>query len=738
MNESNGLNQLHSAHYLRAFVHLAARTGIETTENELRRAYSLVDDKLSSDMAQGIAHELGLHVQLMHVGWDSVAQLKGAFPAMLMVRDGSFLIAEGLVEDAPEGPVLLARDADAGSDDVDIALDRQRFERLCTGDFVLLKRHYHIADTLQPFSMRWIVSQLLLERGLLRDIGIASIIVTLFTLLPPVLSMIVLDRVMVNHSYSTLAVMCGAVALLIIFEMITSYIRRLFMEVMATRIDGRLGLYLLDRLLSLPLDFFERNPTGLIQSKLGKIYQIRNFLTGKLLQTGLDMIVVAIVIPILFVLNWALTLAILALALALALIVYFYADVVGRRVKDMVAAEQRKNTYLVETIYGIKTIKSLAIEGRRRSEWDLRVAQSVEARYELGRTTNIPQTLSVPFERLIFAGVFLMGAYLTLIDPNAFQAGTLMAFIMLGNRATQPIVQLAQLMQDFGEIREAINEVGSVVNATPELTRIGTGLRQPIAGNLSFSDVSFRYAPGAPLALEGVNLEVPTGTILGIMGRSGSGKTTITRLLQGLNGHYEGIVKIDGMDLREIDLQHLRTSIGVVAQENFLFSGTIRENIGIAKPHATFSEIVRVAQLAGAEEFIERLPKGYDTYLSEGAANLSGGQRQRLAIARALILDPPILILDEATSALDAESEAIINANLMRIAQGRTIICVSHRLAMLVNADNILVMERGQVDDIGTHDELLHRNEIYKHMWHTQNRSNEVNPVARITIAHHQ
>jgi ATP-binding cassette subfamily B protein len=192
------------------------------------------------------------------------------------------------------------------------------------------------------------------------------------------------------------------------------------------------------------------------------------------------------------------------------------------------------------------------------------------------------------------------------------------------------------------------------------------------------------------------------------------------------------------MDLREIDLQHLRTCIGVVAQENFLFSGTIRENIGIAKPHATFAEIVRVAQLAGAEEFIERLPRGYDTMLFEGAANLSGGQRQRLAIARALILDPPILILDEATSALDAESEAIINANLMRIAQGRTIICVSHRLAMLVNADRIMVMEKGKLDDMGSHSELLHRNEIYKHMWYTQNRAHEGSSVVRIPLAHRQ
>ena len=730
--------KLNCSHFLRAFVHIAARTGIETTEDELRRAYALVQDEISVDTLAGMARELGVHLHPVQVEWPSITQLRGAFPAMLMLRDGTFLIAEGLVEDTPQGTVLLARDAGAGSDDVDIALDQQRFERLCTGDVILAKRQFQITDTAQPFSMRWIVSQLLLERTLLRDIAIASIITTIFSLFPPVLSMIVLDRVMVNHSYSTLAVMCGAVVLLIVFEMIAGYSRRIYMEVMATRIDGRLSLYLLDRMLGLPLEFFERNPTGLIQSKLSKIYQIRSFLTGKLLQTGLDLVVVAIVVPILFFLNWVLTVAILALATVLALIVYYYADIVGKRFKAVVAAEQRKNTHLVESIYGIKTIKTLALEGRRRGEWDVRVAQSVEARYALGQTANVPQTISVPFERLIFSGVFLLGAYLTLIDPDTFQAGSLMAFIMLGNRAAQPIIQLAQLMQDYGEIKEAVAEVGSVVNAQPELTRIGTGLRQPISGNISFQDVSFRYAPGALIALDAVGFEVPVGTFLGVMGRSGSGKTTITRLLQGLNSQYEGIIKIDGMDLREIDLRHLRTCIGIVSQDNFLFSGTIRENIGIAKPHATFSEIVRVAQLAGAEEFIERLPQGYDTYLSEGAANLSGGQRQRLAIARALILDPPILILDEATSALDAESEAIINANLMRIAQGRTIICVSHRLAMLVNADKILVLEKGRLDDMGSHTELLHRNEIYKHMWYTQNRSSEVTSVGRIAITHHQ
>jgi ATP-binding cassette subfamily B protein len=277
-------------------------------------------------------------------------------------------------------------------------------------------------------------------------------------------------------------------------------------------------------------------------------------------------------------------------------------------------------------------------------------------------------------------------------------------------------------MSDFGEVQGAVGEVAAVMNYPPEDLRSGSGLKLPVRGNITFDKVEFRYAPGAPLALSGASFTIQPGAIFGIMGRSGSGKTTITRLLQGLNSNYEGIIKVDGMDLREMDIHHLRQNIGVVPQENFLFSGTIRENICIARPNASMAEVVRAAQLAGSEEFIERSPRGYETRLEEGASNLSGGQRQRLALARALILDPPVLILDEATSALDPESEAIINANLARIANDRTIICVSHRLSMLVPASAILVMERGKVYDIGRHEELLHRCDIYKHLWYQQNR----------------
>lgn len=713
-----------TSHFLNAFAGLARQLGIETSEGELRRAYALTDNDVPFSQLAAVVSDKGFHIRKVELEWFDLPALKSAMPAIIGMKDGTFLIADGIVEDTPQGTVILARDPST-SDDT-IALDEQRFTRLCDGDIVLLRRRYLASDVDQPFSFRWIVSQLLQERLIVRDIGIASVVLTFFTLIPPFMMLIIIGRVLVNRSFSTLGVLMGAVAVMIVFEMVLAYTRRMFMEVLATRVDGRLTIYILDRLMGLQMEYFEQNPTGLIQSKLSKMWVIRNFLTGKLLQTFLDLTVVVVVLPILFYFSFGLTLMVLALSACLSLVVYLYLGAIGRANRQVVIAEQRKNTHLIESIYGMRTIKSLAIEGRRRAEWDRLVAASVNARYALGQTGNQPQTLSIPFERLIFTGTLLVGAYMTLVHPDSLEPGALLAFVMLSGRAAAPLVQMAQLLQEQGEVREAVNEVASVVNAPPEISRAGTGLRQPIEGRVVFNKVDFRYAAASPLALDDTSFTIPAGTIFGIMGRSGSGKTTVTRLLQGLNAQYEGMIKVDGMDLREIDLQHLRTNIGVVAQENFLFSGSIRENIGIAKPHATFSEIVRVAQLAGAEEFIERLPRGYDTQLSEGATNLSGGQRQRLAIARALILDPPILILDEATSALDAESEAIINANLVRIAEGRTIICVSHRLAMLVNADLIMVMEKGQVDDIGSHDELVHRNEIYKHMWFTQNPAAQV------------
>jgi ATP-binding cassette, subfamily B, bacterial HlyB/CyaB len=705
---------------LRALAVVASRLGLDISIDQLRRRFALQPGEPDTPTLIALARELGLEAQALRMTFEELPRLSRSLPAILRAKDGGALILEAARSDPAKGTVAIIRDPNA-NDDAVLAIDELHLAEVWEGEAILIKRRHSTTDERQPFGIAWLAGQVLRERKLFKDIAAAAFVSTVFALAPPFVFMIVLDRVLVNHSFPTLNVLVGAILIMILFETILGYVRRVLTQVATTRIDGRLNLYIVERLLKLPMDYFERTPTGRTLSKLNQIWQIRHFLTGQLFGAFLDAVPLLGLIPAMLILQWQLALIAFALTGIIFVIVMAYLKPIGRLYGLVVRAEQAKNAHLVETIYGIRTIKSLAVEGRRRREWDRRVADATAARHALGLMANYPQTLSLPFERLIYSGCFAVGAYIVLANPGAINPGALVAFAMLSMRLAMPLVRIANLQQDLAEVRGAINEVASVMNVAPEETR-PNGLRLPIKGEVSFKDVSFRYSPGAPYALEEVSFTVPAGTMLGIMGRSGSGKTTVTRLLQRLNASYEGMIKIDGMDLREIDLMHLRTHTGIVPQENFLFSGTIRENIAMAKPDASFADVVRAAQLAGAEEFIEGLPRGYDTALEEGGSNLSGGQRQRLALARALLIDPPLLILDEATSALDAESEAIVNANLKRMAKGRTMISISHRLSMLVECDAILVLERGRVYDIGTHEELLRRCDIYKHMWYQQNR----------------
>lgn len=718
---------------LLALVDLANRLGIDTSSVELKRTFALPKGEIPTEMVLAMSKSLGLEAKKLTVTFEQLPKLEKTLPAILRAKDGSAVVLESVRIDPVLGVVAMLKIPSKESEQV-VPVEERHLVEVWSGEVIILKLKNSVAvEEPQQFGLQWLLSQILREKKIFRDIAAAAIISTIFALAPPFLFMIVIDRVLINHSISTLNIVVGTIFLLLIFEMILGYTRRVLTEVATTRIDGRLNLYLMDRLLKLPMDYFEQNPTGRITSKISRMWQIRQFLTGQLFGAFLDAVPLLGLIPAMLILQWELALLCFVLTAIVIVIVFVFIPPMAAKYSKYVHAETSKGAYMVETIYGMRTIKSLALEGRRKREWDVRVAQAATARHELGLLANYPQTLSLPFERLIYSGSFAVGAYLALVTPDSINPGVLVAFAMLSMRLAQPLIKIAHLQQEVAELRGSIGELASILNAKPEDDKATSGLRPNIQGEVTFSGVRFRYAKDSPFALDGVSLTIPKGTVLGIMGRSGSGKTTITRLLQRLHTGYEGLIKIDGIDLREMNLAHLRSNIGVVPQENFLFSGTIRENIAIARPDASFAQIVRAAQLAGAEEFIERLPRGYDTQLEEGASNLSGGQRQRLAIARALLVDPPVLILDEATSALDAESETIVNANLKRIAHGRTVISVSHRLSMLVDADAILVLERGKVYDIGTHEELLERCDIYKHLWYQQNRHAE-RPDSALTV----
>jgi ATP-binding cassette subfamily B protein len=300
--------------------------------------------------------------------------------------------------------------------------------------------------------------------------------------------------------------------------------------------------------------------------------------------------------------------------------------------------------------------------------------------------------------------------------------GALVAFNMLSGRVTGPLVQIVSLINEYQQAALSVKMLGKVMDHAPERDPNQRGTRPPIAGRLEFQDVRFRYEGSAAPALDGVSFVVEEGQMIGIVGRSGSGKTTLTRLIQGIHTAQEGLIRLDGCDLRHIDLAHLRRAIGVVLQDNILFRGSIFDNIAAARSDATLDEVMEAARLAGADEFIDRLPHSYETRVEENATNFSGGQRQRIAIARALLTKPRLLLFDEATSALDPDSEAIVQRNLAEIARGRTMIVVSHRLSTLVGADAILVLDQGKVADFAPHAALLERCPIYQHLWRQQTR----------------
>ena len=710
---------------LAALAAVATRLGIDTSVAQLRRRFSLESAEPSTETLLGMARDLGLEAKALHVTFGELPRLSKTFPAILRAKDGSALLVEDARTDPAKGSVVIIRDPEAPATEL-VAVEEIHLAEFWEGELILIKRKFASTDDQQPFGMAWLAGQVMREAKLFRDVGYGAMVSTIFAIAPPFMFMITIDRVLQNHSYPTLNVLVGAILLMMVTETIIGHVRRILTQVATTRIDGRLNIYIVDKLLKLPLDYFEANPTGRTLNKLQNIWQIRNFLTGQLFGTFLEAVPLLGLIPVMLILNWRLALIAFSLAAVIFVIVMLFLPPLARAHRRVVAADHAKAAHLVETLYGMRTIKSLCLEGRRRKEWDRRVAEATAARHAMGLIANWPQTLTLPLQRLIYSGCFALGAYMVLgtdggIHNATITPGTLVAFAILSMRLASPLISIAALQMDLAEVRGAIFQVATVMNVPPEASQIN-GMKVPIKGEITFKDLSFRYAPDAPYALDNVSFTVPRGTMLGVMGRSGSGKTTVTRLLQRLHTDFEGMIKIDGMDLREIDLVHLRSNIGVVPQENFLFAGSVRDNIAMARPDANFADIVHAAQLSGAEEFIERLPRGYDTMLEEGASNLSGGQRQRLAIARALLIDPPILILDEATSALDAESEAIVNANLKRMAKGRTVISISHRLSMLVESDAILVLERGKVYDIGTHEELLRRCDIYKHMWYQQNR----------------
>ncbi|MEJ0045030.1 MAG: peptidase domain-containing ABC transporter [Rhodospirillales bacterium] len=615
----------------------------------------------------------------------------------MLLKDGT----AGLVVGADaRSDVVWIKSPTSRDSEPPVAVDRLRLEQAWAGEAVLVRRTVGLDDSQAPFTLGWIVKQVTTEKRFIGQIAWASIVLAALGIVPAFIVMGTIDRVLEFNSINTFWMLATILAVMMFFEMVLGWARRELILVLSTKLDAKLNLHLFSRLLSLPLDFFERNQAGETISRLSQISRVREFLTGKLLGTVLDGSVLLVFIPFLFYMESLLATITMAVAGLMTVILIVFLRPIGILVAQFVRAEHKKAAVITETVHGIRTVKTLALEPQQKQVWDERVAEATGWRLAAGRLSNWPQTLNDPLQIFMSRGVVVLGAFLALQGNSGIDRGALIAFMILSGRVAGPVAGFARLIEDFQEVRTSIGQIAKVLNNPPEVRNVTDGMRPRFEGRIAFEDLTFTYPLGRTTSAADVVRHPAGAPCWGWWAAPARANRTITRLLQGVNREYSGAVKIDGVEMREINLAHLRRSLGVVLQDNFLFRGTVKENIISGRPGLTLEDSVRAARLAGAEEFIERMPQGYDTWIEEGSANISGGQRQRLAIARALITNPRILILDEATSALDPESEALVNANLVRIGKGRTMIIVSHRLSSLVNCDLIMVLERGTLVDV--------------------------------------
>ena len=694
---------------------IAQHHGIRINPERLLHDFALSDVEPTTALTLRMAADIGLKSRDKMLSWKGLMAQQAVFPLLTRLKNGAGMIVLGLKK---EGNVDQVAVMNPCVDATNVTFHGEAaFCAMWSGEVIFLKRAYSMFDTQQPFGLRWFIPEIFKQRAAFRDVVIAALSMNVLALASPMFFQVVIDKVLVHRSASTLLVLTIGVTIALLFDTVFSYLRQMLMLSATNKIDMHITRRTFSHLLSLPIDFFELSTAGVVTRQMQQLEGVRGFLTGRLLFAGLDAIALVIFLPLLFTYSVTLALIVLGFTLGIAIVIAVLLPTFRERLDRLNAAEGKRQGLLVETIHGMRTVKALAIEPTQRKNWDQMSAEAINAHFQVSKLAISGNTVTEILGKMMPVVIIFIGAQG--VFDQTMSVGVLVAFQMLSGRVVGPLISMVGLINEYQSTALSIRMLAEIMDRPPEGHGSGS-LRPRLQGQITFDDVTFRYPGGSVNALDHTSFTIPAGSVIGIVGRSGSGKTTLTKLIQGLYSIQEGLVRFDGVDAREIDLAHLRRQIGVVLQENFLFRGTIRSNLTITKPDATPEEIVAAAQAAGADEFIERLPRGYDTMLEESGSNLSGGQKQRLSIARSLLAKPNILILDEAASALDPESEAIFIRNLSQIAVGRTVVMISHRVSTLVNANLILVMQQGRLSDAGTHKELLTRCETYQQLWNQQ------------------
>ena len=700
---------------LLALCGIAAFFRVSADPDRLKRELSLFGRAATREDLVRASRLLGLKARAV-TGVKAERLLQLPLPAIVQTNDGRYSVFVARNEAG------LCRIVDPVTKIVRDLAARDLHDEIAPFAVLVTRRFAGEGHDPKTFGFRWFLPSIWRYRRPIAHVLAASFFVQVFALITPLFFQVVIDKVLTHHAYSTLYVLVAGLALIGVFDVVLQFLRTYALAHSSNRIDVELGRRLFQHLMRLPIAYFETRAAGQTVARVRELETVRQFLTGQALFSGLDLVFALVFVAVLFAYSVTLTLIVLATIPVYVLIGIVMRPILRETIKEKFNRGAISQQFLFESIVGMQTVKGSAVEPIMQAQWEERLAAYVSTSFKATMLAAGGQNAIQYASKATTALTLLFGAHAVM--TGELSVGALVAFNMIAGQTIAPILRLSQLWQDFQQVQVSVERLGDILNHPTEATPPSTFLPPRPRGAIEIKRATFRYRPGAAEALRDVSLSIRAGEVIGIVGPSGSGKSTLTKLIQRLYVPCEGTILLDGHDLGNVDPAWLRSNIGVVMQENLLFNRSVHENIAFANPALPRAQVMDIARMTGADEFIGRLPQGYETIIEERGANLSGGQRQRIAIARALATNPPILIFDEATSALDYESERVIQDNMARITRGRTTIVIAHRLAAVRQCHRIVGISEGRIVEVGTHDELLARTGgLYAHLWRLQSES---------------
>ncbi len=673
------------------------------------KEYGINTEELLPEELMRIAKNSGFKIKKKNPDLKKLSE-KYPVPSILQLKNKTYVILLGLNFD--ENRVLILKPLAKHPETVDI--DKINDDIL---NIFILSYKGSASDV--KFGFKWFFNEILRFKKIIFQVLLGSFVVQLFGLVTPLFTQVILDKVLVHRTISTLNVLGIAFLVVVCFEFLLNLSRNYIFIHTTNKIDAKLGSKLFRHLFRLYYVYFETRQVGNIIARVRELDRIREFITDKSVSVIIDSFFSIVFVVIMLIYSIKLTLIAIGFTALTGILYLLITPELRHRLEAKFQMGAHSNSYLVEAVTGIQTVKSLSVEGSMFRKWEEKLGKYLKASFNLAVMGNFTGSLSGLLQKLMTISILYTGVLLVI--ENKLTVGQLIAFQMFAGQFSAPMLRLVNLWNEFQQTLLAVDRIGDILNSPAEIQNKNAITLQNVEGSIKVENLSFRYNADSPFVLKGINLEIRPGQKVGFVGRSGSGKSTLTKLIQRLYYATEGAIYIDNIDTRNMNPLWLRSHIGVVLQENYLFSGTIKDNIALPKPNMSMEAIVQAAQISGAHEFISKLSKGYDTEVGERGSSLSGGQKQRIAIARALVSNPKILIFDEATSALDYESERIIRNNLNLITKGRTTIIIAHRLSTIKDCDFIVCFDEGEIVETGTHEELLAKEGYYKNLYLAQN-----------------